>query len=121
MQIKSQKFAYFKKKLYFCSVKRRFMAEKTTSDKFAASCEACKLREMCNPLDHEECIPRRKSWWAVVLAYVVPFIVLIGVVIGLQGRLDNEPLVGTIALCSVGVYYILLKLFGKEIEKRFKK
>lgn len=92
-----------------------------SSDKFYASCEACKLKEMCNPAEHDECIPRRKSWWAVVLAYIVPFVLLIGVVVLLNGKLDNEPLVGTLALCSVGVYYILLKLFGKDIEKRFKK
>lgn len=96
------------------------MATKPTSDSFSASCEACKLKEVCNPAEHDECIPRRKSWGAVVLAYIVPFVVLIGVVIVLNGKLDNEPLVGTIALCSVGVYYILLKLFGKDIEKHFK-
>lgn len=101
--------------------KSKKMDTKQTSDTFSASCEACKLREVCSPKDQSECIPRRKSWLAVVLAYIVPFVVLIGVVVGLQGKLDNEPLVGTIALCSVGVYYILLKLFGKDIEKRFKK
>lgn len=88
--------------------------------KTSVSCEACQLKDMCNPADHDECIPRRKSWWAVVLAYVVPFVVLIGVVVVLNGKLDNEPLVGTIALCSVGIYYILLKLFGKQIDNHFK-
>lgn len=97
------------------------MKENATLDKFSASCEACKLKDVCSPAEREECVSPRKSWTAVVLAYVVPFVVLIGVVVVLNGRLDSEPLVGTIALCSVGVYYILLKLFGKEIEKWFRR
>ena len=56
-----------------------------------------------------------------VLAYIIPFVLLIAVVVILNGRLDNEPLVGTLALCLVGVYFIILKLFGKEIEKWFKR
>lgn len=95
------------------------MKEKTTSDKFSASCEACKLRDTCNPSEREECTSPRKSWTAVILAYVIPFVLLIAVVVVLNGRLDNEPLVGTLALCLVGVYFIVLKLFGKEIEKWF--
>ena len=96
------------------------MEEKSTSDKFSTSCEVCKLKDLCNPAEHEECISPRKSWTAVILAYLVPFVLLIAVVITLNGRLDNEPLIGTLALCLVGVYFIVLKLFGKEIEKWFK-
>lgn len=100
---------------------KTIMESNHSSDKFSASCSACKLRDVCNPAEHDECVPRRKSWGAVVLAYIIPFVLLIGVVVILNGKLDNEPLVGTIALCSVGVYFILLKLFGRDIEKWFKK
>ena len=97
------------------------MTEKCAKDNFTTSCGACKLRDICNPTEHEECIPRRKSWLAVVLAYVVPMLLLVGMVLIFNGELDNEPLVCVIAICVVGIYYILLKLFGKEIEKHFKK
>lgn len=91
---------------------------KEQQEMLSSGCAACQMREVCQSPEARD-IPRKQSWKAVVMAYVVPFVVLIGVVIGLGGTLDNEPLVGTIALCSVGVYYIVLHIFRQPIEKDF--
>lgn len=91
---------------------------KEQQDILSSGCASCQMREACqNPIDTS--IPRKQSWKAVVIAYIVPFVLLIGVVLALGGVLDNEPLVGTISLCVVGVYYIILHICRKRIENDF--
>lgn len=47
------------------------------------------------------------------------FLVLISVVAGLDMCMQSEALVGTIALCATGVYYIVLSLFKGRLQKQF--
>lgn len=91
---------------------------KGQQDILSSGCASCQMREACQTLG-ETSIPRKQSWKAVAIAYILPFILLIGVVLTLNGVLDNEPLVGTIALCTVGIYYIILHLCRKHIETDF--
>lgn len=91
---------------------------KEQQDILSSGCASCQMREACQSVG-ESAIPRKQSWKAVAIAYILPFVLLIGVVLALGGVMDNEPLVGTIALCSVGVYYILLHIFRKPIENDF--
>jgi sigma-E factor negative regulatory protein RseC len=64
-------------------------------------------------------VRERLAWRAVLLAYVLPFVVLAGVLAGLQLSGKGEAVAGTGALCAVGVYYIVLSLFKGRLKKSF--
>ena len=59
------------------------------------------------------------GWLAVLLAYVIPFLLLVAAVAGL-GRIGwSEAKAGTGALVSVAIYYVILRLFRDKLQKRF--
>jgi positive regulator of sigma E activity len=58
------------------------------------------------------------GWKAVLLAYILPFIVMMTVVMILNNFV-KEAIAGTIALCSMGLYFIVLGLFKDRIQKGF--
>jgi sigma-E factor negative regulatory protein RseC len=59
------------------------------------------------------------GWLAVVLAYVIPFVLLVAAVAGLDRLGWNEGLAGTGALVSVAVYYLILRLFRDKLQRKF--
>ena len=82
-------------------------------------------------------VQQKIGWKAVLLAYVLPFVVMMAVValgnwlwaIG-DGQLamgdgqlamgkNGEAIIGTVALCAMGVYYIVLGFFKDKIQKEF--
>jgi uncharacterized RDD family membrane protein YckC len=75
-------------------------------------------------------VQQKIGWKAVLLAYILPFMVLMAVValgnwlwaIG-DGQLamgkNGEAIIGTAALCAMGVYYIVLGFFKDKIQKDF--
>lgn len=104
-----------------------------------SACAACKAREICvssesqekvieammlEPLqigEKAEVIVREQlAWKAILLGYILPFIVMVAVIVVLDvcTTLD-ETISGTIALCSIAVYYLVLRLFRKKIQKHF--
>jgi sigma-E factor negative regulatory protein RseC len=105
----------------------------------AGSCAACAARQMCVSAERREktvdavCsdadvragdrvevqVRERLAWRAVVLAYVLPFVILTVVAAVLDMRVENEALTGTAALCAVGVYYIVLSLFKGRLKRSF--
>jgi len=105
----------------------------------AGSCAACEARKMCVSADNREkmidavCtdtsvkagdrvtvyVRERLAWRAVLLAYIVPFVVLAGVLAGLQLSGRGEAVAGVGALCAVGVYYIVLSFFKGRLKKSF--
>jgi len=105
----------------------------------SGSCAACEARQMCVSADNREkvieavCtdagikagdrvrvhVRERLAWRAVLLAYVLPFVVLAGVLAGLQLSGKGEAVAGAGALCAVGVYYIVLSLFKGRLKKSF--
>lgn len=109
------------------------------SSSCAASCAACEAKEMCVSADNREkvvdavCsapgikagdrvtvhVRERLAWRAVLLAYILPFVVLAGVLAGLQLSGRGEAASGVAALCAVGVYYIVLSLFKGRLKKSF--
>lgn len=105
------------------------------------ACSACRAKSMCLSADSKEKMvtcevtpeqretlhvgdkvqviaSERMGWKAVTLAYILPFVVLMIVLVALDFSIGNEALAGVIALCSVGVYYIVLSFFREKIGKK---
>ena len=65
-------------------------------------------------------VQQKMGWKAILLAYMLPFIVMMIVVAIGNGLLGiREEIIGTAALCAMGVYYIVLGFFKDKIQKDF--
>ena len=65
-------------------------------------------------------VQQKMGWKAILLAYMLPFIVMMIVVAIGNGLLGiREEVIGTAALCAMGVYYIVLGFFKDKIQKDF--
>ena len=104
-----------------------------------SACAACKAKAMCASAESKEkellamgdgelaigdevvvMVQQKLGWKAVLLAYVLPFVVMISVVAIGNGLLAiREEIIGTVALCAMGVYYIVLGFFKDKIQKEF--
>ena len=112
-----------------------------------SACSACKARSMCmssesqakemdvilvesqkskveSPIrvgDQVEVeVRERLAWKAVLLAYILPFVVMIGVITILDFATDwSEAIVGTLSLCGIALYYIGLSFFKDRLQKQF--
>lgn len=104
-----------------------------------AACSACKAKSMCTasdtmvkevvaemlePMkvgDHVVVeVARRLGWKAVLLAFVIPFcILLIGVAV-LPGWLESEVWGGLTALLLLVPYYLVLHLFQRKFEAEYR-
>ena len=74
-------------------------------------------------------VQQKMGWKAVLLAYVLPFIVMMAVIMlgneamrlfgdETMGK-KGEAIIGTVALCAMGTYYIILGFFKDKIQKEF--
>lgn len=61
----------------------------------------------------------RSSFWAVVLAYVIPLLVLLTVLFLSIHFTHSEPLSALMALLSVMVYYFVLFLLKFKLSRKF--
>ena len=104
-----------------------------------SACSACKARSMCmssesqqkqvdammlEPLkagDRVEVEVREHlAWRAVLLAYILPFVVMLSVIAILDFATEwSEAVVGTLSLCTIALYYIVLSLFKNRLQKQF--
>ena len=115
-----------------------------------SACAACKAKAMCASAESKEkeilalfvgeeakrregerqdiklgdevvvMVQQKMGWKAILLAYMLPFIVMMTVVAIGNGLLDiREEVIGTAALCAMGVYYIVLGFFKDKIQKDF--
>ena len=80
----------------------------------------------------EVMVQQKMGWKAVVLAYLLPFFVMLAVMfignkllaIG-DGQLamgdgaKREAVLGTVALCAMAVYYLVLGMFKDKLQKEF--
>lgn len=57
---------------------------------------------------------------AVLLAYVMPFLLIIITMLVLNIFIDNELIVGTISLCTLVPYFIIMRLFNKRMNTKFR-
>ena len=60
----------------------------------------------------EVMVQQKMGWKAVVLAYLLPFFVMVAVMfIGNAIWTVREEILGTVALCAMALYYLLLGMF----------
>lgn len=105
----------------------------------SSACSACKAKSMCmssesqqkemdaqmlepmKPGDKVEVeVRERLAWKAVLLAYVLPFVVMMAVIAVLDFTTDwSEAVVGTLSLCAIALYYIGLSVFKHRLQKQF--
>ena len=81
----------------------------------------------------EVMVQQKMGWKAVVLAYLLPFFVMLAVIfmgngllamgygaIGLLGdEAKREAVLGTVALCAMALYYLVLGIFKDKLQKEF--
>ena len=123
-----------------------------------SACAACKAKAMCASAESAEkemtvtlanspspiadikvgdtvevMVQQKMGWKAVVLAYLLPFFVMLAVMfigngllamgdgaIGLLGDgAKREAVLGTVALCAMAVYYLVLGMFKDKLQKEF--
>ena len=104
-----------------------------------SACASCKAKAMCASAESKEkeilamgdgllaigdeaevMVQQKMGWKAVLLAYILPFLVMMAVVAIGNGLLSiREEVIGTAALCAMGVYYIVLGMFKDKIQKEF--
>ena len=119
-----------------------------------SACSACKAKAMCASAESAEkemtavllgdeqwavgnevevMVQQKMGWKAVVLAYLLPFFVMLAVMFigngllaigdGATGLLGDEAkreaVLGTVALCAMAVYYLVLGLFKDKLQREF--
>ena len=119
-----------------------------------SACAACKAKAMCASAESAEkemtvmllgdgqwavgdsvevMVQQKMGWKAVMLAYLLPFFVMLAVMFigngllamgdGATGLLGDEAkreaVLGTVALCAMAVYYLVLGLFKDKLQKEF--
>ena len=105
----------------------------------SSACSACKAKSMCMSTESQQKeldavmlepmqagdrveveVREHLAWKAVLLAYVLPFIVMMSVIAVLDVLTGwDEAIVGTIALCSIALYYLVLSQFKHRLQKQF--
>ena len=104
-----------------------------------SACSACKARSMCMSSESQSKemdaimlepmkigdkveveVRERLAWKAVLLAYILPFIVMLAIIAVLDFDTDwSEAVVGTLSLCGIALYYIGLSVFRNRLQKQF--
>ncbi len=68
----------------------------------------------------EVMVQQKMGWKAVVLAYLLPFFVMLAVMfIGNAIWTVREEILGTVALCAMALYYLVLGMFKDKLQKEF--
>ena len=80
----------------------------------------------------EVMVQQKMGWKAVVLAYLLPFFVMLAVMLIGNGLLamgdgqlamgdgaKREAVLGTVALCAMALYYLVLGMFKDKLQKEF--
>ena len=106
-----------------------------------SACAACKAKAMCASAESAEkemtvvllgdeqwavgnevevMVQQKMGWKAVVLAYLLPFFVMLAVMlIGNVIWAVREEILGTVALCAMALYYLVLGMFKDKLQKEF--
>ena len=103
------------------------------------ACAACKAKTMCMSAESQQKqmdvvmleplqvgdkvevqVRERLAWKAVLLAYIMPFVVMLGVIVILDFEtMWSEAVIGTLSLCAIALYYIILGFFKNRLQKQF--
>lgn len=128
-------------------IRHKGVIEKITGEKICVriisltSCEGCNLAAHCHTAGNEtkyvEAMARpgaakwkvgdevvvvsdeRKAFWAVLLGYGFPLLVLLCCVLAVNALLGNELLAALAGIVSVLSYYLLLHLFNGRIQQQY--
>ena len=104
-----------------------------------SACSACKARSMCMSSESQQKqmdvvmlepmqagdrveveVRERLAWRAVLLAYILPFVVMLAVIAVLDYATDwSEAITGTLSLCAIALYYLILSAFKHKLQKQF--
>ena len=106
-----------------------------------SACAACKAKAMCASAESAEkemtavllgdeqwavgdtvevMVQQKMGWKAVVLAYLLPFFVMLIVMfVGNAIWAVREEILGTVALCAMALYYLVLGMFKDKLQKEF--
>ena len=104
-----------------------------------SACSACKARSMCMSSESQQKevdaimlepmeagdrveveVRERLAWKAILLAYILPFVVMMAVIAILDYATDwSEAIIGTLSLCAIALYYIGLSVFKHRLQKQF--
>lgn len=104
-----------------------------------SACSACHAKSACMASDSAEKLieafsddtsfkvgdevmlygQRALGFKAVLLAFVIPFLLILLALFVLRLFTDNEALSGTIALATLVPYYIILSLFKDKLKSKF--
>ena len=81
----------------------------------------CQMLEPMQVGDEVEVeVRERLAWKAVLLAYILPFLVMMGVIAMLDFTTEwSEAVVGTLSLCGIALYYIGLGVFKHRLQRQF--
>ena len=65
-------------------------------------------------------VRERLAWKAVLLAYIMPFLVMLGIIAILDFTTDwSEAVVGSLSLGGIALYYLILSGFKHRLQKQF--
>lgn len=83
------------------------------------SCGSCLMRESCQT----ECeqVSASSRWKALLLSYILPFILMLSGMIIAQSIGWSDAAIGGVAIGIIGVYYGVLWLVRKQIDKSLTK
>ena len=104
-----------------------------------SACSACKAQSLCMSSDSKQKemdaimlepmqagdqveveVRERLAWKAVLLAYIMPFIVMIAVIATLDLTTTlSEAVTGSISLGAIALYYLVLHMFRGRLQKQF--
>lgn len=104
-----------------------------------SACSACKARSMCMSSESQQKemdvmmlepmqvgdkveveVRERLAWKAVLLAYILPFIVMLAIIAILDFTTNwSEAVIGTLSLCGIALYYIGLSVFKHRLQTQF--
>ena len=73
----------------------------------SSACRGCALSERCKVVEDDR-YSRAQRWKALLLAYILPFVLLAGVIVVTDWLTDNEYIIGGAALATVAIYYLVL-------------
>ena len=79
-----------------------------------SACGGCVLRDRCKVVEDDR-YTRRQRWKALLLAYILPFVLLAMVIAVTDWLTDNEYVIGGSALGVVAVYYLVLFMVKPKV------
>ena len=72
----------------------------------SSACRGCALSDRCKVVEDDR-YSRAQRWKALLLAYILPFVLLAGVIVLTDWLTDNEYIIGGAALATVAIYYLI--------------